>query len=144
MKRNQWAATALATLLFCLGAAVGALADRYYHEATVNANTAEDWREKYVREMRSTLSLTDRQINQLETILNDTKARFKAVRDSYHPAMVKIKKEQIDEVKSILSAQQVPEYEKLIAKREKRHREEEERDKQREQREEAVRRRGGR
>jgi hypothetical protein len=140
MKRNQWAATVLAILLFCLGAAVGALAERYYHTAVVDAKTAEDWRESYVREMKSKLSLSDTQVRQLETILDETKARYKAVRDSYRPAMLRVKEGQINEVKSILSPKQVPVYEKLVAEREQRHREQEARDEKREQEQEAKRR----
>lgn len=137
MKRTQWAATLLAILLFSLGLAVGVLADRYYHAATVNAKTAEDWREHYIHEMRSKLKLSDDQVNKLETILDDTKAQYKAVRDSYRPAMLKIKQEQIGRVKSILTPGQVAGYEKLVAEREQRNRIQEEQERQREQKEEA-------
>lgn len=137
MKRIQWAATLLAIILFCLGVAVGVLAERYYHEAHVNAKTAEDWREHYIHEMRSKLKLTDDQVGKLETILDDTKAQYKAVRDSYRPAMLKIKEEQIGRVKSILTPGQVPGYEKLVAEREQRNRIQEEQERQREQKEEA-------
>ncbi|HEY1212282.1 MAG TPA: hypothetical protein VGE93_01495 [Bryobacteraceae bacterium] len=143
MKRNQWAATSLAVLLFCLGATVGALAERYYHATVVDAKTAEDWREIYVREMKSKLKLNDGQVRQLEAILDQTKARYKAVRDSYRPAMLKVKEEQINEVKSILSPEQVPVYEKLVAEREQRHREQEARDQKKEQEQEAKRRKAG-
>lgn len=136
MKRNQWAAVALAIILFCLGAVAGALAERYYHVTSVDAKTAEDWREHYVHEMRRKLNLNDDQVSQLETILDDTKAQYKAVRDSYRPAMLKIKHEQIDRVKSILTASQVPIYEKLVAEREQRNRQEEERDRAREKQQE--------
>lgn len=142
MKRTQWAATILAIVLFCLGVAVGVLADRYYHATTVSAKTAEDWREHYIREMRSKLGLSDEQVSQLENILDETKARYKAVRDSYRPAMLKIKNEQISRVKSILTPSQVPGYEKLVAEREQRNRVQEERERAEEQKQEAEHKKG--
>jgi Spy/CpxP family protein refolding chaperone len=127
MKRNQWTAVFVAVLLFCCGAAVGALAHRYYASTTISAKTAEDFRHYYVSEMRSKLSLTPSQVTQLEAILDDTKAKFKAVRDSYRPAMLKIKEQQIRDVKSILTPQQIPMYERLVAEREQHLKAEDER-----------------
>ena len=47
------------------------------------------------------------------------------MRDSYQPQMLKIKQEHIERVKSILTAEQIPAYEKLVAEREQRAREQE-------------------
>lgn len=134
MKHNQWAAAVVAVLLFCCGAAVGALAHRYYASTAVSAKSAEDFRHRYVSEMRSKLSLTPDQVSQLETILDETKAKFKEVRDSYRPAMLKIKQEQVSRVKSILTPRQIPIYEGLVAEREQRMREQEERERREEHR----------
>jgi Spy/CpxP family protein refolding chaperone len=128
MKRNQWTAAVMAVLLFCCGAAVGALGHRYYTAREVNAKSAEDFRHRYVSEMHSKLNLTSSQVTQLETILDETKAKFKAVKDSYRPAMLEIKKEQVSRVKSILKPQQIPIYERLVAEREQRMKEQEERE----------------
>jgi Spy/CpxP family protein refolding chaperone len=125
MKRNHLAAALLALLLFCSGAVVGALGHRYYTD-TVIAKSAEDFRHHYVTEMRTRLHLTPAQVTQLEAILDDTKAKYKAVRDSYHPEMVKIRNEQIGRVKSILTPEQIPAYEQLVAEHEQRAREQEE------------------
>jgi hypothetical protein len=128
MKRNQWRAVVVAVLLFCCGAAVGALGHRYYTATEVSAKSAEDFRHRYVSEMRSKLSLTPGQVTRLETILDETKAKFKAVKDSYRPAMLEIKKEQVSRVKSILTPQQIPIYERLVAEREQRMKEQEDRE----------------
>jgi hypothetical protein len=128
MKRNQWTAAVMAVLLFCCGAAVGALGHRYYTAREVNAKSAEDFRHRYVSEMHSKLNLTSSQVTQLETILDETKAKFKAVKDSYRPAMLEIKKEQVSRVKSILTPQQIPIYDRLVAEREQRMKEQEERE----------------
>jgi TPP-dependent pyruvate/acetoin dehydrogenase alpha subunit len=128
MQRNQLAAAAFAALLFVGGAAVGALAYRYYVGRTVSASSAspEAARYRYVEEMQDRLKLTRPQLKQLETILHETKAKTRAVRDSYQPQMLKIKQEHIERVKSILTPEQIPAYEKLVAEREQRSREQEE------------------
>jgi len=140
MKRNQWAPVLLAILLFCCGAAVGALVDHFYAVRVVSAKTAEDFRQRYISETRSRCRLTPAQVSQLEAILDDTKDKVKAVRDSYHPAMVKIHNEQVARVKSILSPDQIPAYEQLVAERERRAREQEERDRKEEEKRAAARR----
>ena len=128
MRRNQWVATLFAILLFGCGAVCGALVERYFNAPGVSAKNAEDFRHHYVSEMKSRLRLTADQTNKLEVILDETKAKYKAVRDQSRPAMLQIKEEQIRRVKSILTADQVPAYDRLIAEREQRFREQEERE----------------
>jgi hypothetical protein len=129
MTRNRWTAILFAVLLFGCGVVCGVLVERYL-SAVVNAKTAEGFRHGYVSEMRSKLQLTQDQVNRLEVILDETKAQYKAVRDESRPAMLKIKEEQIRRVQSILTPEQVPAYEKLVAERERKYREQEERDRQ--------------
>lgn len=128
LKRNQWTAALLAFLLFVSGILVGALAHRYYASTTVSAKSAEDFRHHYVEEMQTRLHLTPTQLSQLETILDDTKSKFKALRDTYRPQMMQIRNEQIARVKSILTPEQIPAYDQLVAEREQRAREQDERD----------------
>jgi len=140
MNRNQWAAFALAILLFACGAVLGALGDHYYTVRVVNAKAgAEDFRQHYISETRQRVKLTPAQVTQLEQILDETKAKFKAVRDSYHPAMVKIRDEQIARVKAILTPEQIPAYEELVAERERHAKEQEARDRRQEQQRAAAR-----
>lgn len=134
LQRGKWTAGLLALVLFCCGAAAGALAYRYFEGVPVSAKNAEDFRHRYISEMESKVHLTPAQVSQLETILDETKAKYKALRDSYHPAMLKIKEEQISRVKSILTPQQVPAYEQLVAEREQRMKEQEDRERQHDQR----------
>jgi hypothetical protein len=133
MKQNQSAAALLAVLLFACGAAVGALGDHFYTLRVANAKTAADFRQRYISEMRSRCKLTPAQVGQLEAILDDTKAKVRALRESYHPEMLKIKQEHISRVKSILTAEQIPAYEQLVAERERRAKDQEEHDRHEEQ-----------
>ena len=133
MKANQWSAALLAFLLFCCGVAAGVLGHRYYSATVVNASRGEDMRQRYLSEMRSRLGLTPAQVTQLESIMDDTKAKTKAVREQYRPEMLKIRNEQISRVKSILTPQQIPAYEQLVSEHERRAHEQEERDRKEEQ-----------
>lgn len=140
MKRNQWTALVLAALLFGCGVAIGALADHYYTRTVVAGKpSAEDFRQHYISETRQKVKLTPAQVSQLEQILDETKAKVQAVRDASRPAMVKIRQEQIARVKAILTPQQIPAYEQLVAERERHGKEQEDRDRQEEQRRAAAR-----
>ncbi|MBV9224335.1 MAG: hypothetical protein JOY85_09925, partial [Acidobacteriaceae bacterium] len=99
----------------------------------VNAKGSEDFRQRYLSEMRSKLGLTSAQVDQLETIMDETKARTRAVHDQYRPEMLKIRSEQISRVKSILTPQQLPIYEQLVAEHERHAREQDEHDRKEEQ-----------
>ncbi len=134
MRRNQWAAAGLAILLFFVGVAVGVLSHRYVTASSVSAKSSEDFRQRYISEMQSRLKLSPQQLTELETILDETKAKYKAVRDSYRPAMMKVKQDQTSRVKAILTPRQIPAYEQLVAERERRFHEQEERDRQRDAR----------
>lgn len=120
MKRNRWAAALLTLVIFGLGVAAGALAHRYYTETVVSAKAPEDFRHRYVDELQSRLHLSPAQLTQLEAILDDTKAKFHAIREASRPAMLNVRNEQIARVKAILTPEQVPVYEKLMAERERR------------------------
>jgi Spy/CpxP family protein refolding chaperone len=126
MNGNRWTAALFALLLFGCGVVAGALGHRYYTATAVSAKSADDFRHHYIAEMESRLKLTPAQVTQLEAILDDTKAKFRAVRESYRPAMLKIKEEQVARVKSILTPEQIPAYDELIAERERRAHDQEE------------------
>ncbi len=138
MKRNQRTAILFAILLFVCGVAVGVLAQRYFSATVVSAKSAEDFRHQYISEMRDKLHLTASQTSKLEVILDETKARAKALRDQYHPQMVQIKDEQEARVKSILTPAQVPVYDRLVAERERRYKEQQDRERQEELKREAA------
>jgi negative regulator of sigma E activity len=80
--------------------------------------------------MKTKVGVTDAQLSQIEAILDDTKAKYKIVRDQFRPQMLAIKNEQIARVKAVLTPEQVPAYERLIAEHERRAREQDARDRQ--------------
>ena len=131
MSHSKLVASLSAILLFSCGMVVGIAGYRYY-EHTVSAKTSDDWRVQYMAEMRSRAKLTDRQLQMLNVILDQTKQDYRDMRERHKPEVLEIKQNQIARVKSILTAEQIPAYEKLIAEREERQKEQDDRDRQEE------------
>jgi hypothetical protein len=134
MNTNKAKAALFAILLFALGCTVGALGHRYYAAETAMPRTAEEYRAKYISEMRTKLKLNQHQVDRLQVILDETKAKFRAARESHHPEMVKIKDDQLTQVKALLSPDQVKQYEVIVAEREQQAREQDDHDRQEEAR----------
>jgi hypothetical protein len=131
MKRTQVIVLLVGVLIFGLGLASGVLAHRLYVANTVNAS--EDWRVRWVNEMHSRLNLSEGQVDKLNDILDDTRGKVRAVKDQYKPEMLKIKEEQLDQIRAMLSPKQNTEYSKVIAEQEQKAKEQDERDRQIEQ-----------
>lgn len=122
MRNKQTTAAIFAVLLFACGVAVGVLGDRYYGMKEVHARPSLDTlRTRYVAEMKSRLHLTPDQVTKLNTVLDQTRERFKAFRDEHRSEFDHINQQQIDAVRGLLTPEQVPEYDKLLAERERRH-----------------------
>jgi hypothetical protein len=87
--------------------------------------TPEEYRQKYVDDMRARLKLSDAQALQLNQILDKTGDRFRAFRESHKPEVDAIHAEQVQEIRSMLSSEQQVEYDAYRSEREKRRRENE-------------------
>ena len=116
MKRPQQLAFLFGLLIFALGFASGILGHRLYQTAEVNA--ADDWRTRYVNEMQRRLDLTPLQVDKLNDVLDDTRAKVRAVKDKYRPQMLDIKHQQIAEMKALLNPKQEAEYDKFLDEKE--------------------------
>jgi hypothetical protein len=77
-------------------------------------------------------------VDQLQVILDETKQKFRAARESHHPEMVKIKDDQLTKVKALLSPDQARQYEAMVAEREQRAKEQDDHDRQDEARQRAL------
>ncbi|HEX7363219.1 MAG TPA: hypothetical protein VF283_22235 [Bryobacteraceae bacterium] len=121
MRRTRWAAVLFAVVLFCCGVALGVLGNRYYNTEVVSAKApAHSFRQRYVSHMRKCLNLTAAQVTQLEKIMDQTKGRYHALREKYHPEVLQIRQEEIGKTKAILTARQVPIYEQMVKEHEQR------------------------
>lgn len=124
MKRSGLAAALYVVLVFVSGAVVGIFGYRLYTARTVSASVSvvpkpADYRKKYVEEMISRLHLTQEQIVQLGTILDESRNRFNEEHNRSKQQLAQIHEDQVQKVHEILTPAQVPEYEKFRIEREK-------------------------
>jgi hypothetical protein len=117
-------------LVFVSGAVVGALGYRTYNPPSARSSSSArvppaEWRRQYIEEMRTRVNLTDDQLQKLNVILDQTSARFQDAREKDNQMIRQIREDHFARVRTILSPEQLPKYEKLHAEREKRARQQE-------------------
>jgi len=123
MKPSNATAALYVVLIFLSGVLVGGFGYRLYSASSVNAaraRSSEDYRVRYVTEMRNRLKLSERQVEELNAILDATRERWREVRERYKPEMKSIQDEQVERIRAILDPAQRTEYEKMRAEREER------------------------
>jgi len=138
MKRSNFTLAVYLSLVFVSGLLVGALGDRLYTtEATAKAvvtedkrPTPEEWRQQYVSEMTKRLELSDDQLAQLNSILDDVKMQHDALEREAHQAQKPQKRliydRQVARTFAILTDDQKVKYQEYrdeLAERRRRHRE---------------------
>ncbi|HTS48162.1 MAG TPA: hypothetical protein VMH05_09470 [Bryobacteraceae bacterium] len=110
-------------LVFVSGAVVGALGYRTYKPPTASSNsplTPEDARRQYIQEMQTRANLNDDQLQQVNAILDQTRARFHEARDKHNQIVKEIGEQQRAKVRAILTADQLPKVEQLWQERDQR------------------------
>jgi len=117
-------------LVFGSGAVVGALGYRTYNPPTARSGSApppspSEFRRQYMEESKARLSLTDDQVEKMGAILDQTDARFREIREHDNQLIRQIREEHFERVRGILTAEQIPKYEKLHAEREARSKQQE-------------------
>lgn len=117
MKRSSLSITIYLVLVFLSGVLVGGVGYGLYNTRSVSAKanpcSPEAVRNRYLDEMQSRLSLRQDQVRELTAILDNTRARFHALREKYHPEVQVIQDEQVNGIRNILDARQRTEYEKM-------------------------------
>lgn len=117
------------TLVFIGGTAVGALGHRFFAMSSVEARTAtarpspEEFRKKYMTELRTRCKLTPEQETRVNGILDVTRNKFRALNDRQRPEFKAIQDEQTLLIRAVLDESQRAEYEKFREEREKARRE---------------------
>ena len=112
-------------LVFASGAVVGVFGQRLYTATTVISGprpNPEEQRKKMLAEYKVRLKLTDEQVLQFNSLMDETRARVGEVRKQMHPAYEKIHEEQVEKVLKILNPEQQGEYQKIIKEREQHER----------------------
>jgi hypothetical protein len=124
MKRSHASLAAYFVLVFAAGGVVGALSTRVYTATTVSAKSGrrnpEEFRRRYVEEMRTRLKLDGGQVQQLNGILDQTRDKFQSAHDRMEPEMKSIRSEQTERINSMLNEQQKLEFQKMREERDKR------------------------
>jgi polyhydroxyalkanoate synthesis regulator phasin len=125
MKFSRAAIALYVGLVFASGVILGVFGHRLYTvSTTVSAKTKnpEEFRKKVIAEYRSRLHLTDEQVTKLNVLMDETRARVEETRQKMHPAYQKIRAEQNDKIRQLLSPEQQAEFDKMHAEREERDR----------------------
>ena len=124
MRFTRWTVAFYMALVFACGGVVGAFAHRLYTVAGVSANVSqrnpEEFRKRFMADMKSRLQLNDDQAAKLGTIMDETRARFRDVRDKFEPEMQKIREDQRQKIGELLSPSQQAEWQKIMEERQRR------------------------
>jgi len=112
-------------LVFSSGVAVGGFGYRLYSGTPVKAEgpsrlSPEEWRKQYLGEMQTRVHLTPAQVQQMNTILDETRTLFHESREKHNQELHGLREDQANRIRAILTDEQRPEYEKLRAEREQR------------------------
>jgi len=103
---------------------VGAFAHRLYTVSGVSANAAqrnpEEFRKRFMADLKARLQLSDDQAAKLGTIMDQTRARFRDVRDKFEPEMQRIREDQREKIGELLSPSQQAEWQKIMEERQRR------------------------
>ena len=122
MRRSNLATLLYLLLVFASGIVVGGFANRLYMMRSVNAASTpkshSDFREKYIKEMRTRLKLSEPQVTELQKILETTDHSLREMHKS-------IDAEHAQKVIAMLNDTQKTEYAKIREEREQRRRERE-------------------
>lgn len=111
-------------LVFLAGAVSGALGHRLYASRVVSANTVAppspvEWRAKFVAEMNERLKMSPTQLADLDKILDQTRDRYRELREKAKPEMKRVHDEQVEAITAILTPEQRPEYARMVEERER-------------------------
>ena len=123
MKLSRTAIALYVALIFASGAVLGGFSHRLYTVTAVKAKepkNSEEYRQRYMAEMKSRLNLTPEQFTKLGFIMDETRARIHEAQQELDPVVVRIRLEQIENIRKMLTADQKPLYEQLRKEREER------------------------
>jgi Spy/CpxP family protein refolding chaperone len=127
MLKSRFSALLSLLLVFLSGVLVGGFAYRLYNVSVAAApNNAkrpdpEEARRHIVADMRDHLKLDARQVDQLQQIFDQTRDQFHQIHDKMNAEGQALHFGQIEKVKAILRAEQLPLYDEWRAERDRDH-----------------------
>lgn len=118
MKLSRLTIALYVGLIFVSGAVLGVFAHSLYAVAHAASDPVrsrpEDVRKKTLANMQSRMKLTDQQVGEINSIMDDLRAHFHEVRERYKPEMDSLQKNSRNKVRAILTPDQLTEYEKML------------------------------
>ena len=124
MKFTRWTVALYMALVFACGGVVGAFAYRLYTVSGVSANVGqrnpEEFRRRFMADLKMRLQLTDEQAVKLSVLMDETRSRFRDVREKFEPEMQKIREDQRQKISELLSPSQQAEWQKIMDERQRR------------------------
>jgi peptidoglycan hydrolase CwlO-like protein len=108
MPRTRLSAAAYLILVFASGILVGVVSHRLYMAASVSAapKNMQEFKRRYLADMRQKVHSSDAQIAQVNQILDDTKRKFDDLHAQEKPLRDKIQQDQLSEIRAVLDDQQ--------------------------------------
>ena len=125
MLKSRFSALISLFLVFLSGVLVGGFAYRLYNVSVAAAPNngkkadPEEARQHIVADMRDHLKLDGQQVDQLQQIFDQTRDQFHQMHDRMNAEGQAIHNGQIDKVKAVLRAEQLPLYEQWRAERDR-------------------------
>ncbi len=124
MKLTRWTVALYMALVFACGGVVGAFAYRLYTVSGVSANVGqrnpEEFRKRFMADLKMRLQLTDDQAAKLSVLMDETRSRFRDVREKFEPEMQKIREDQRQRISELLSPSHQAEWQKIMEERQRR------------------------
>ncbi|HSR08945.1 MAG TPA: hypothetical protein VLM42_17510 [Bryobacteraceae bacterium] len=123
MKTTRWTVALYMALVFVCGGVVGAFAYRLYTVSGVSANVGprnpEEFRKRFMADLKSRLQLNDDQAAKLGAIMDETRMRVRAARMTIEPELEKIRDDQKQKISELLSPSQQIEWQKIVDERQR-------------------------
>lgn len=125
MERSRVSVWIYLVLVFAGGLVTGLFADRVYTLRTVSAHAVphnpEEWKRKYIADVKSRCQLTDTQVDQVSQVLDDTRRKAEGMRARLAPEWAALHSEQVRRVRELMAGPQVAEFDRFRAEREAQH-----------------------
>jgi hypothetical protein len=123
MRLSRWTVALYMGIVFLCGGIVGAFGFRLYSVSGVSANVAprnpDEFRKKYLADIKPRLHLSDDQISKMNAIMDVTRMRFRETRESIEPELTKIREDQQRQFADLFSPDQKVEWQKILAERQR-------------------------
>jgi hypothetical protein len=123
MKPTRWTVALYMALVFACGGVVGAFVYRLYTVSEVRANVSqrnpEEFRKRFMADLKSRLQLNDDQAAKLSAVMDETRMRVRAARATIEPELQKIRDDQKQRISELLSPDQQAEWQKILDERQR-------------------------